>query len=103
MFRDLSPRRYWPSLVRTFSGRTSGFALLRCLAIVATLAQVAQAHPGHGLDGGSFSLTHYLSSPLHWLGMLALTLMAAAGVSLVMRALRRFAAQRNAPSAADRA
>jgi len=35
------------------------------LFALAMLAGSAQAHPGHGSDGGSFSLVHYLTDPTH--------------------------------------
>jgi hydrogenase/urease accessory protein HupE len=45
----------------------------------------AFAHPGHGLDGGSFGLLHYVTEPLH-LGLgLALALLATASVAVVRR------------------
>ena len=34
-------------------------------AFVLFSTSVAHAHPGHGVDGGSWSLVHFLSDPLH--------------------------------------
>jgi hydrogenase/urease accessory protein HupE len=43
------------------------------LAMSTLLALVvpAGAHPGHGYDGGTYSLTHHLSEPIHVAGILA--------------------------------
>lgn len=51
------------------------------LAVVSSTAP-ALAHPGHGADGGSHELTHYLTEPSHLapLGLAALTGIAAAGI-----------------------
>ena len=51
------------------------------LAVVASAAP-AFAHPGHGADGGSHELTHYVTEPVHLapLGLAALAGIAAAGV-----------------------
>lgn len=49
------------------------------LAIVLTAAPVL-AHPGHGRDGGSHELTHYVTEPAHLapVGLAALAGVAAA-------------------------
>ena len=56
--------------------------LRRLAAFLAALvlAVPAFAHPGHGKDGGSHELTHYLSEPEHLapLGLAALAGVAAA-------------------------
>ncbi len=36
------------------------------LSIVCGASSVVIAHPGHGHNGGSFSLFHYLSEPVHF-------------------------------------
>jgi hypothetical protein len=54
--------------------------LLTTLAV--TFAAPALAHPGHGKDGGSHELVHYLSEPVHLapVGLAALAGIAAAGL-----------------------
>lgn len=34
-------------------------------ALTTVLAAPAFAHPGHGKDGGSHEVTHYLTEPMH--------------------------------------
>lgn len=55
------------------------------VALPAALATAAQAHPGHGVDGGSWSLGHLLGDPLH----VAFGLMALVGTGALVRARRR--------------
>jgi len=48
--------------------------MYRFLSLASTLlvASVAQAHPGHGsVSDGGHSVTHYLTSPMHAIGILA--------------------------------
>ena len=40
---------------------------------------VAWAHPGHGIDGGSHGLMHYLTEPLHVALALGVVAVAVAG------------------------
>lgn len=47
-------------------------------------ASAAGAHPGHGVEGGSWSLVHFLSDPLH-LGFALAVVLGLAG----LRGLRR--------------
>ncbi|NIP84677.1 MAG: hypothetical protein GTO03_03615 [Planctomycetales bacterium] len=47
---------------------------------LASRGGVATAHPGHGTDGGSHGLLHYLSEPVHAAGLLA----AAAGLAATL-------------------
>ena len=44
-------------------------------------AAVAEAHPGHGVDGGSWSLPHYASEPVHLGTAAALATIAAAALA----------------------
>jgi hypothetical protein len=48
-------------------------------------APAVLAHPGHGKDGGSYGLLHYLSEPEHMGVGLALIGLVAAGVYLTKR------------------
>jgi hypothetical protein len=50
-----------------------------------TVSSPASAHPGHGLAGGSYSLSHYVSEPLHLLGGLVVVAAFAAGAALLRR------------------
>ena len=52
-------------------------------ALVLAAARVAEAHPGHGAGGGSWTVQHYASEPLH-LGAAA-TMVALAAAVLVWR------------------
>ena len=45
---------------------------------------VATAHPGHGHDGGTYNLVHYLSEPMHLVAGLGILI-----VSLLMIMLLR--------------
>jgi len=49
------------------------------------VASVASAHPGHGPDGGSFSVAHTLTEPLHVLGVVSLLVGVVAGGWLLRR------------------
>ena len=43
-------------------------SFLRQIALTSAaclLASPALAHPGHGADGGSHEMTHYLTEPVH--------------------------------------
>jgi len=53
------------------------FSLVAALAVAPVFA-----HPGHGADGGSHELTHYVTEPVHLapLGLAALAGIAAAGI-----------------------
>ena len=53
---------------------TSGFAATKlCSFLIAGLASSPSwAHPGHGVDGGDWSLHHYLTEPDHLVGILGL-------------------------------
>jgi len=46
--------------------------IIKSLTVIAVagVSQVALAHPGHGLEGGSFSLFHYLLEPEHLMVLL---------------------------------
>jgi hypothetical protein len=68
------------------SGRILAFT---AAAALLALAGAAAAHPGHGLDGGSFHWLHFVSDPLH---VAPLAAGAAAGV-LAWRARRRVRAR----------
>jgi hypothetical protein len=41
--------------------------------MIATISEIVAglvaAHPGHGVNGGSYSLVHYLAQPEHALGV----------------------------------
>jgi hypothetical protein len=50
---------------------------------------LVSAHPGHGQDGGSYSLAHYLSEPAHFGAGLALIGLIAVGIYGARRHLRR--------------
>ena len=69
-------------------GLKTMFAKHSALTIVAwlTTSSVAVAHPGHGHDGGSFSLLHYLTEPLHFLQGV---LLAAGVVGVALVVMRR--------------
>jgi len=62
-------------------------------AATVALASPVSAHPGHGLDGGSYALLHYLREPLHLLGGLVAAFTVAGGLRLA-RAWRRQRARR---------
>lgn len=47
----------------TGTNKTLGCFMALVLALIWPM--IAAAHPGHGRDGGSFSLFHYLTEPLH--------------------------------------
>jgi hypothetical protein len=47
---------------------------------------VASAHPGHGVDGGSHEVSHYLSEPLH----VGLVIVAATSAIVATVAWRRW-------------
>ncbi len=53
--------------------------------IAIAVASVASAHPGHGLDGGSSSVAHYWTEPLHVLGVVGLLAAVVAGGWLLRR------------------
>ncbi|MDX1648451.1 MAG: hypothetical protein R3263_01230 [Myxococcota bacterium] len=55
------------------------------VASLVALASTAQAHPGHGAGGGSWSLGHLLGDPLH-VGFALVVLVGTAGL---LRARRR--------------
>ena len=61
-------------------------------ALLFALASTASAHPGHGADGGSFQMTHYLTEPFH-LGMLFLLATAVVGGWLVTKRRRAIRAE----------
>jgi hypothetical protein len=48
-----------------------------------TVSSPASAHPGHGLGGGSYSLLHYVTEPLHLLGGLVVVAAFASGAALL--------------------
>lgn len=51
---------------------------------------VAHAHPGHGVDGGDHSVTHYLTEPTHLIvGFGLLVLLSVAGLTWKMLARSR--------------
>ena len=58
---------------------TSGIAATRlCSFLIAGLASSPSwAHPGHGVDGGDWSLLHYLTEPDHLVGVLGLLVVVA--------------------------
>jgi hypothetical protein len=41
--------------------------ILTAISIFALCPTVTNAHPGHGWDGGSFNILHYLTEPVHLL------------------------------------
>jgi hypothetical protein len=49
------------------------------------MALPASAHPGHGPDGGAYSLAHHLSEPVHVAGILALLVVVGGCVWLAER------------------
>jgi len=53
-----------------------------------SLASVAGAHPGHGPAGSSFDAAHYLTEPLHALGVVGLLVALVAGGWLLDRRRR---------------
>ena len=59
------------------------------IALAIAVASVANAHPGHGQDGGSFSAMHYLTEPLHVFGAFILFVGLVAGGWLLRRRRRR--------------
>ena len=59
---------------------TKAVSYLLVSAIAWVAPAIVSAHPGHGLDGGSFSLLHYLTEPEHVGIGLAVILLVAAGV-----------------------
>ena len=54
--------------------------------VLASVSQVALGHPGHGLEGGSFSFLHYLAEPEHL--MLLLTIAVGVGFT-VKKAIKK--------------
>jgi len=53
------------------------------LLAIALITGRAAAHPGHGADGGSFRLLHYLTEPVHVGVGVLIVLGIAAGMALV--------------------
>lgn len=51
---------------------------------VLAITRAAEAHPGHGTDGGGYVLSHYLADPLH-IGMGAALVAAIVGVLFWLR------------------
>ncbi len=49
------------------------------------IASAANAHPGHGLGGSSFSVAHYLTEPTHVFSMLIPLTAIVAGCWLLRR------------------
>ena len=68
------------------------------LAAVWPITDVAVAHPGHGPEGGGFSLLHYLTEPLHLAG-LAVALLVGLGVRQWWRSRRGATEKRRGPLA----
>ena len=58
------------------------------LLVVALATLPAFAHPGHGRDGGSNSLTHYATEPAH-VAPVVLAAVAGAAVAALIIWLRR--------------
>jgi len=58
------------------------------LLVVALATIPAIAHPGHGKDGGSNSLTHYATEPVH-VAPVVLALVAGVAVAALIIWLRR--------------
>ncbi len=52
---------------------------------VLTITRAAEAHPGHGTDGGGYALSHYLADPLHIIGIGAALVVAIVGVLFWVR------------------
>jgi hydrogenase/urease accessory protein HupE len=77
------------------SNLTSRIAATRlCSFLIAALASSPSwAHPGHGVDGGDWSLLHYLTEPDHLVGVLGLLAVA------VWFFVRRFVRARRANQA----
>lgn len=56
--------------------RGLGRRLAYFLGVALLASDTAFAHPGHGADGGDFSLTHYLTEPAHLLFVVPVMLVA---------------------------
>lgn len=59
------------------------------LLVVALATLPAFAHPGHGRDGGSNSLTHYATEPVHVAPMILAVLAGVATAGLIIWLRRR--------------
>ena len=67
--------------------------MARIWIIVAAIAlfaapSITSAHPGHSEDGASTSLLHYVSQPVHLLGVLAGAIVIVAAVTWAQRVRR---------------
>jgi hydrogenase/urease accessory protein HupE len=63
--------------------------VLIVFACLTLLASGASAHPGHGRAGEGTSLLHYLTEPIHVVGIAALLLSFASGVAILRGRLVR--------------
>lgn len=57
--------------------------VLIVFACLTLLASAASAHPGHGRPGEGTSLLHYLTEPVHVVGIVALLLSFVSGVAIL--------------------
>ena len=62
--------------------------------VVLILTRSVAAHPAHGIDGGSYSLGHYLSEPLHVLTGVAVLIGVSAALNLLRRGRFRLSSRR---------
>jgi hydrogenase/urease accessory protein HupE len=68
--------------------RPNGCRAVLTILMLAAAATPALAHPGHGKDGGSHELTHYLTEPAH-LAPLGLAALAGVGAAAFVVWYRR--------------
>lgn len=69
-------------------------AIRPCIFLIGGLASSpALAHPGHGIDGGDWSLLHYVTEPDHLVGVIGLL------VAVAWLCVRRFIRARRASQA----
>jgi type IV secretory pathway VirB2 component (pilin) len=70
---------------RQMKGRSA--MLARALLVLTTflLAVAAAAHPGHGASDQAQSLLHYLTEPIHVIGVLAVAFVVISGAGFLRR------------------
>lgn len=57
--------------------------------LLAVAPSLAVAHTGHGSDGGSYSLSHYFTEPVHALASLVIMAALTTGFAVLRRFRRR--------------
>ncbi len=75
--------------------RGVGRRLAYSLGVALLASGTAFAHPGHGRDGGDFSLPHYLTEPAHIVFVVPVLLMALFAVPVSRIVSRRRASSKS--------